>query len=128
MKKIQILQSDYDELRQFLSEYHPENAEAKACCESLTGELDRAEIKAASDLPADVITLGRRATLTELKTGDSLEYTVVMPEDANVAEGRISILAPLGTAMLGFRTGDEFEWTMPGGVMKLRVKDVTAVA
>lgn len=128
MKKIQILQSDYDELRQFLSEYHPENAEAKACCESLTGELDRAEIKSASDLPADVITLGRRATLTELKTGDSLEYTVVMPEDANVAEGRISILAPLGTAMLGFRTGDEFEWTMPGGVMKLRVKDVTAVA
>jgi regulator of nucleoside diphosphate kinase len=41
-----------------------------------------------------------------------------------VSEGRISILAPLGTAMLGFRRGDVFEWTMPGGTMKLKVENV----
>lgn len=72
----------------------------------------------------DVITLRRRARLVELGSGDVLDYTLVLPQEADVSEGRISVLAPLGTAMLGFRCGDVFEWMMPGGAMKLKVESV----
>ncbi len=57
-------------------------------------------------------------------SGDALDYTLVLPEEADVSEGRISILAPLGTAMLGFRRGDIFEWMMPEGAMKLKVETI----
>ena len=61
----------------------------------------------------------------DLDSGDSMEYRLVLPEEADIDANRISVLAPLGTAMLGFRRGDTFEWTMPGGKMKLQVDQVT---
>ncbi len=124
MKKIQISETDFKKLQDFLERERPMNAEEKSCREALLGELNRAEIVQESELAPDVITLGRRATLTDLEANDNLEYTLVMPDAADISAGRISILAPLGTAMLGFRLGDEFEWTMPGGKLKLRVARV----
>lgn len=124
MNTIQITQSDYNRLQDLLRDFNPGNAEDKRCREALFQELMRAKIKPPSEIPPDVITLGSRARLRDLETGDALEYTLVLPGDADVELGRISILAPLGTAMLGFRRGDEFEWMMPGGRMKLLVEEV----
>jgi regulator of nucleoside diphosphate kinase len=53
-----------------------------------------------------------------------MTYTLVFPRDANVDEGRISILAPLGTAILGYRVGEEFEWDVPSGKRRLRIAKV----
>lgn len=125
MNTIQITQSDYNRLQDLLRDATSGNAEDKRCREALFRELMRAKIKPPDELPADVITLRSRARLLDLETGDALEYTLVLPEDADVDAGRISILAPLGTAMLGFRRGDEFEWMMPGGRVKLRVEEVS---
>lgn len=125
MNTIQITQSDYNLLRELLTHQPSGTAEEKACRESLSRELTRARIVPPSEITPDVITLRSRARLIDLDFGDALEYTLVMPEEADVSEGRISILAPLGTAMLGFRRGDTFEWTMPGGKMRLRIDQVT---
>lgn len=125
MKAIQITQADHNLLQKFLANGLATTPEEKANRQSLGGELARAHIVPTDEIDSDVITLRSRARLTDLESGDVLEYTLVLPDEADVSAGRISILAPLGTAMLGFRRGDVFEWTMPGGTMQLRVDGVT---
>jgi regulator of nucleoside diphosphate kinase len=88
---------------------------------ALERELARAEIVASDELPPDVITMNSRAELLDLDTKERMEFTLVFPIDANIEDGKISVLAPLGTAMLGYRVGDEFEWTVPYGLRRLKV-------
>ena len=90
----------------------------------LEAELARAEIVEAIEIPADVITMNSRAELLDLATGERMEFTLVYPTDANIEAGKISVLAPLGTAMLGYRVGDEFEWIVPYGLRRLKVVSV----
>jgi regulator of nucleoside diphosphate kinase len=88
---------------------------------ALQDELARAEIVGPENLPADVITMNSHAALLDLHSKERMEFTLVFPIDANIEEGKISVLAPLGTAMLGYRVGDEFEWVVPYGLRRLRV-------
>jgi len=121
---IQITQSDYNKLQDLLKTMPTVRPEDKACREALSREIMRAKIKPSEEIPDDVITLNSRARLIDLKTKEVLDLTIVLPEDVDVQEGRISILAPLGTAMLGFRQGDIFEWNVPGGQSRFQVETV----
>jgi len=87
----------------------------------LESELERAHVVPESDLPANVIAMNSTVELEDLTDGERFTYTLVYPEHADVDQGRISILAPLGTAMLGYRVGDTFEWPVPGGTIRVRV-------
>ena len=87
----------------------------------LENELNRARIVAPEKVPPDVITINTRAEFLDLETGERMEFTVVLPTDANINDGKISVLAPLGTAMLGYRVGDEFVWHVPHGLRRLKV-------
>jgi regulator of nucleoside diphosphate kinase len=87
----------------------------------LEDELKRARIVAPEDVPHDVITMNSCAELLDLESGERMEFTLVFPIDENVNEGKISVLAPLGTAMLGYRVGDEFVWHVPHGLRRLKV-------
>jgi regulator of nucleoside diphosphate kinase len=91
---------------------------------ALQDELARAQIVAPENLQADVITMNSRAELLDLHSQELMEFTLVFPVDANIEEGKISVLAPLGTAMLGYRVGDEFEWQVPYGARRLKVTHV----
>lgn len=91
---------------------------------ALEGELARAQLVAPSAVPPDVITMNSRAELLDLETRERMEFTVVFPEDADIDEGRISVLAPVGTGMLGYRVGDVFEQPAPTGVRRLQVLGV----
>lgn len=88
---------------------------------ALRGELERAKIVPPDEIPPGVITMTSRAELLDLNTNERMEFTLVFPADADIEEGKISVLAPLGTAMLGYRVGDEFEWTVPYGSRRLKV-------
>ncbi|HWK73950.1 MAG TPA: GreA/GreB family elongation factor [Povalibacter sp.] len=90
----------------------------------LQDELDRAVVVEVESLPADVVALASCVTVLDLESGVHSEYTLVLPSQADVAEGRISVLAPLGTTLLGCRVGDEVEWRMPGGLRRLRIEAV----
>jgi len=92
--------------------------------EALEEELDRAFVIDARELPADVVTLDSRVRLVDLDSGEVLLFTVVLPSRANADEGRISVLAPLGMAVLGYRTQDVIEWDVPAGRRRLRVQRV----
>ena len=87
----------------------------------LENELKRARIVASEEVPPDVITMNSRAELLDLESGERMEFTLVFPADDNVNDGKISVLAPLGTAMLGYRAGDQFVWHVPHGLRRLKV-------
>lgn len=87
-------------------------------------ELDRAVLVQPKDVPADIITMNSTARLLDLDTKESEVYTLVFPEDANINEGKISVFAPIGTAMIGYRVGDTFVWKVPDGVRSLRVEEI----
>ncbi len=91
---------------------------------ALQNELARANIVTPENLPPDVITMNSSAELLDLDTKERMEFTLVFPRHANVEGGKISVLAPLGTAMLGYRVGDEFEWIVPYGLRRLKVTAV----
>lgn len=90
----------------------------------LQAELEHARVVAPAEVPPDVITMNSKARLRDLETGEEVTYTLVFPDQANIEQGRISVVAPVGTAMLGHRVGDEFEWEVPAGAVRLRVEDV----
>ena len=83
--------------------------------EELDGELDRGEIVKPEEIPSDVITMNSTFRLRDLDNGEEAVYTLVFPGKADSANGKISILAPIGTAVLGYRVGDTVEWECPQG-------------
>jgi regulator of nucleoside diphosphate kinase len=90
----------------------------------LQSELDRALVLPADEVPVGVVTIDSLVRVADLDTGKRSVLTLVLPGEADIAERRISVLAPMGTALLGFRAGDDVEWTMPGGRRRLHIEDV----
>lgn len=88
-------------------------------------ELKRAERVASEEIPADVVTMNSRVQLRNLQNGTDMEITLVYPKDADVNARRISILAPVGTAIIGCREGDEIEWPVPAGTINYKIERVT---
>ena len=76
------------------------------------------------EIPADVITMRSTVRLKDLDTSEEMTYQLTFPTEANFDEGKISILAPIGTAMIGYRRGDVIEWEVPSGVRRLSVEEV----
>jgi regulator of nucleoside diphosphate kinase len=92
--------------------------------EELDEELDRAEIVKPEEIPTNVITMNSTFRLIDLDSGEDFVYTLVFPARADSGNGKISILAPVGTAVLGYRVGDTVEWNVPAGLKKLWVKEI----
>ena len=126
MKNRNIIMSaaDHAELCLVIASGGKISQRARAELKALERELGRAQVVAPEVVPANVITMNSRAELLDLDTGERMEFTLVFPSEANIDEGKISVLAPLGTAMLGYRVGDEFEWTVPYGLRRLKVTNV----
>ena len=92
--------------------------------EDLRVELERALVLDPSRLSPSVVTMHAAVRVRDLESGHRQELTLVSPSEANVSAGRISVLAPLGTALLGYREGDVVERVMPGGLRRLLIEEV----
>lgn len=123
-RDIWVTDSDLERLRRLLEGTQTWSPRDREHLERLHEELHRAHVVPATDIPPDVVTMNSRLRLLDLDSGKEMVFTLVFPSDADSDQGRISILAPLGTAVLGFRRGDTFEWRMPGRVRRLRVEEV----
>ncbi|MNQ88155.1 Regulator of nucleoside diphosphate kinase [compost metagenome] len=82
---------------------------------ALQDELDRAEQVGHEEVPAGVVTMNSRVHCREEASGKDYHLTLVYPKDANADEGKISILAPIGSALLGLSVGEKIDWPAPGG-------------
>jgi len=123
-KMIQVTQADMEKLMALLGSRLKLRTRDQEHLEMLAQELDRAEIVRSSDIPADTVTMHSQVLVRDLDTGGESNYTLVFPSDADIANGKISILAPIATALLGYREGDEIEWPTPGGRRRLNVIQV----
>ena len=99
-------------------------AEQREELDDLAREIERGIEVQPREIPPDVVTMNSRVRVTDVDAGTTHEYTIVFPSDADYEKGRISILAPLGTALLGFRVGDTVDWSMPRGVRRLRIEEI----
>jgi regulator of nucleoside diphosphate kinase len=119
-----ITEPDMEKLRRLLEGARNSTSKDKEHLAMLEEELDRARLVAAGRLPADVVTMNSRVRMTDLDTGREMTYTLVFPRDADFSQGKISVLAPIGTAILGYRAGDVIEWNVPGGQRNFRVDKI----
>ena len=123
-KKPQVILTSRDLNRlEALLESLPENAfPGKA---ALQAELDRAEVVAPQQVPPSVVTMNSTVRFSIEDSGGDFCLTLVYPKDIDGNADRISILAPVGSALLGLSVGDELEWPRPGGgMMKVRVVEI----
>lgn len=123
-RSIVVAEADARRLRGLLAARRESAAYDGDHLRQLESELERAVLVAASAVPPEVVTMDSAVGILDLENGERREYTLVYPAEANPTAGRISVLAPLGTALLGYREGDELEWMMPGGLRRLRIESV----
>ena len=91
----------------------------------LQAELDRAEVLAPEEMPASVVTMNSTVKFSIVETGKEFCLTRVDPRDMDGSADRISIFAPVGSALLGLSIGDELAWPGPGGkAMTVRVTEI----
>lgn len=121
---IYITEPDYHRLSGLIEITRERNGVDKEYLNKLEAELDRAEIVDPKQIPADVITMRSKVRLKDLVSGEAITYSLVFPTEANFSEGKISILAPIGTAILGYKRGDTIEWPVPSGVRRLKVDEI----
>ena len=96
----------------------------RVAMEMLGKEIGRAVIVAPNQIPADVVTMNSRTQVRDLDTNEVMTLTVSWPGQADSKSGRVNVLAPLGMALLGARTGDVIEWPVPAGQRRLRIEAV----
>ena len=121
---IHITELDYNRLSGLIDRTRERNGLDREYLNKLEEELDRAEIVDPKDIPDNVITMRSKVRLKDLLSGESNIYSLVFPTEADFAEGKISVLAPIGTAILGYKQGDIIEWSVPSGVRKLKVEEI----
>lgn len=124
-RKIYITSVDRDRLLKLIEkEREFTNTKNKEYLKNLEQELNDAQIVISHEIPNDVITMNTKVLLKDMDTGEEMVYTLVYPSEANLVEDKISILAPVGTAILGYREGNIFKWKVPDGYINLKVESI----
>lgn len=124
-RDIIVTAKDYERLRKLIAEEREFGKTVDPLeLKDLEQELNRAVIARAEDIPSDIITMNSQFVLEDMDSGEETTYRLVYPEYADFLENRISIIAPVGTAILGYREGDEIKWNIPTGIARLKIKRV----
>ena len=123
--KDNLVISSFDKQRLMKLLRSPESsAELREELDDLSREIERGAEVRPQEIPPDVVTMNSRVRVTDIESQATQVYTIVFPADADYEKGRISILAPLGTALLGYRVGDVVNWHVPRGVRRLRIDEI----
>jgi regulator of nucleoside diphosphate kinase len=113
-----VTKSDLDRLLPLIDQHDT------PASDSLASELYRAEVVDSRDVPADVVTMNSDVVYEDCATGVQRRVKVVYPQDADAGRGHVSVLAPIGSALLGLRTGQTIEWPVPNGTKRIRVLEI----
>jgi regulator of nucleoside diphosphate kinase len=123
--RIYITDADFERLRRLIAGRRGANPNDHEYLDMLEQELDRAEIVEPDAVPRDVVTLNSEVRLEDLDSGELRVYRLILPSQTRTGNS-VSVLAPIGTAMLGYRVGDVIEWRVPKGIRRLKVLDVAS--
>jgi regulator of nucleoside diphosphate kinase len=123
-KEILITEANLKHLEDLIRYTAVSNEHQKDNLERLSEDLERATVVDAKAIPPDVVTINFMLQMRDLDSGEEMVFTVVSPPNADVSQGRISLLAPVGSAVLGYRTGDVVEWRVPARLKRLKIEKV----
>jgi regulator of nucleoside diphosphate kinase len=123
-RNIYITQEDATRLRELLRVQMSSNPKDRGNLRVLDEELKRARIVAPHKVTADVVTMHSRVLAEDTDDEEAMEVTVVFPEEADASRGLISVVAPMGAALLGCRVGDTVQFAVPRGKRAIRVKQL----
>jgi regulator of nucleoside diphosphate kinase len=123
-RDIYITEFDLTRLRDVLQARINARVRDRNHLDCLQDELDRAHVTDQASIPGDVVTMNSQVRIEDMATGAQNIYTVVFPSDANIAEKKISVLAPIGTALLGCKAGGTVDWPVPAGTRTVRIREV----
>jgi len=123
-RDIYITEFDLNRLRDVLKARLNAKVRDRDHLDSLENELDRAHVVDPSAIPRDVVTMNSQVRIEDVDTGMENVYTLVFPSEASIQERKISILAPIGTALLGSRAGGTVDWPVPAGMRSVRIQEV----
>ena len=124
MKPIFITRQDQQRLSELIESFRARPNGYGTNIDLLERELSRSRIVDRNSLPENVVTMNSTVRVRDLDSQESEEYTLVYPTHANPEANRLSILAPVGTALIGSQAGDIIEWPVPAGSRRLLVEDV----
>ncbi|HOP29916.1 MAG TPA: nucleoside diphosphate kinase regulator [Spirochaetota bacterium] len=120
-KKIIVNSRDYTKLTGII-DGKPGSSETEY--RELYEELKNAVLVEPDEMPADVITMNSKVRFKDIEESEDYIFSLVYPEDADTSKGKLSILAPIGTALLGYRVGDEVKWKVPAGLKTFLVEEI----
>ncbi|MBP7088360.1 MAG: nucleoside diphosphate kinase regulator [Candidatus Omnitrophica bacterium] len=123
-RAIFITDNDMRRLRELIMVAREFGKEEEKYLSELEKELDIGKIVKSKDIPPNIITMNSEVYLRDLDTNEEITYRLVFPDHADASQGWISILAPIGTALLGYSVGDIIEWKVPAGITKLKVEKI----
>lgn len=114
---------DFDQLKHLVESPRYRSSHAVLLA-SLKEELDRGRVVEPRKVPKGVVTMHSRVRVRDLDDGEMETYCLVYPEEADITEGKLSVLAPLGTALIGTRVGEVVEFDAPAGTRRLKVDKI----
>jgi len=116
-----ITQRNLKRLRALIKIYNGNDAPH---LEHLEDELDDAKVVEPKDIPSDIVTMNSVVRIKDLDTDEEKTFALVLPDKAKMSENRLSIMAPIGAALIGYREGDEIEWKIPSGIKKFQIAEI----
>ncbi len=119
---IYITSTDREKIKETIDKIYESNQTPDKCVLKLEDELNRALLIDSKNIPQDIITMNSRVMLQ--LDSEEVEVSLVYPEDADLAEMKLSIFSPIGTAILGYREGNIIDWEVPSGISKIHIKKV----
>ena len=123
-KEILITETNLKRLETIIQYAPVSNEHQKGNLERLNEDLQRATVVDSKDIPPDVVTINSTLQMRDLDSGEEMVFTVVSPSNGDVSQGRVSLLAPVGSAVVGYRSGDVVEWRVPAGLKRLKIEKV----
>lgn len=122
-RTIYVTQFDKDRLTRIIESHRGISGDASYLSD-LEDELIRAKIVSPEKIPGGVITMNSKVRIKETTSGKEMVCELVFPNEADIHKNKISILAPVGTALIGYKVGDFIEWKMPAGLKKFEVIEI----
>ena len=123
-KRVYVTEQDMARLELIVDSAPQKSDHEKENVRRLSEDLNRASIIDAENVPRDVVTMNSKVCVMDVDSGEEMTFILVFPEAADLSQGKVSVLAPVGSAVLGYRTGDVVEWKVPSGKRRLRIKEV----
>lgn len=120
-RAIYITENDLSRLEEILV---TTNFRERKDLQRLDEELASARIVDPQDVPPDVVTMNSRVKLRDLHADKEMTISLVFPRDANIADGKISVLSPIGTAILGYGAGDTLDLAVRSFAKKIRIEEI----